>query len=95
MNFKSLVENKIIADILEPAMDLLIAAAVILFLYGVIKYVYSGDNEEKRKEAKNYIVYGIIGLFVMVSVWGLVNLLVGTFSFSGSNTIPRPATWTP
>jgi len=93
MNFKTLIESKIIVGILNPAMDLLIAAAVILFLYGVIKYVSGGDDEAKRKEAKNYIVYGIIGLFVMVSVWGLVNLLAGTFSLNPA--IPRPATYTP
>jgi len=67
-------------NILDPLIVVLIGVAVVLFLYGIIKYVSSGDDEAKRKEAKNYIVYGIVVLFVMVSVWGLVNLLAGTFS---------------
>lgn len=69
----------LINNILNPAVGVLIAIAVVLFLYGVIKYISSGDDEEGRKNAKNYIIYGIIGLFVMVSVWGLVGILTGTF----------------
>ena len=69
----------IVEDILDPVIGVLIAVAVVLFLYGVIKYIVSGDDETKRKEAKNYIIYGIVGLFVMVSVWGLVGILTGTF----------------
>ena len=66
-------------DILNLTVQVLIAAAVVLFLFGVVKYIASGEDETKRKEAKSYIVYGIIGLFVMVSVWGLVGILTGTF----------------
>ena len=93
MTFKSLIESKILPLILDPAVDLLIAAAVVLLLYGVVKYISSGDNEEERKKGKDLIVYGIIGLFVMVSVWGLVNILTGTFGLSPN--IPKPQLYTP
>ena len=72
------LKDKLIG-ILDLAVQVLIAAAVVLFLYGVVKYIASGEDETKRKEAKNYIIYGIVGLFVMVSVWGLVGILTGTF----------------
>ncbi len=58
---------------------LLIGFAVVGFLYGVLQYVFSGGNEEKRTEGIKFMTYGIVGLFVMVSVWGLVTILTGTF----------------
>ena len=37
-------------------------------------------SEEKREEGKQTIMYDIIGIFVMVSIWGLVNILNRTFN---------------
>jgi hypothetical protein len=53
--------------------------AVTLFFWGVAKYILSGANEEKRKEGVYYILYGVIGIFVMVAVWGFVFLLSNIF----------------
>jgi fumarate reductase subunit D len=61
---------------------IIIGLAVVAFLWGMFKLINAGDDEGKRKEAKDIIIYGIVGLFVMVSVWGLVNILVGTFGFN-------------
>ena len=69
----------IVMDFLSQAVILLIALAVVFFLYGILKYITAGDDEEKRTKMKNTIIYGIIGLFVMVSFWGIVNILINTF----------------
>jgi len=45
----------------------------------VVQYITAGGDEEKRKAGRNTMLYGIIGLFVMVAVWGLVNVLISTF----------------
>lgn len=63
---------------------LFVSMAIAVFLYGVLKYVGSGDNEEKRTEARSTMVYGIVVLFVMVSLWGLVNFLGNTFNFDNT-----------
>lgn len=67
---------------------LIVGIAGIYFMVGVIKYVAGGDSEENRKAARNMMIWGIIALFVMISVWGLVNILIDTFNFN-ENTI-RP-----
>lgn len=51
---------------------IVIALAMLAFLWGIIQYITAGADEEKRTGARNYMIYGIIGLFVMVSVWALV-----------------------
>ncbi len=66
----------------------LIMVGLITFLSGVVKYVKSGDNEEARESGRNIMIYGIVVLFVMVSFWGLVTLVVNSF-FSGGAVIPN------
>ena len=73
-------------DIINRLAPLLIAVAVIILLIGIINYIRAGDEEEKRTKGKNEMIYGIIGLFVMVSISGLVAILSGTFNLS--NDIP-------
>jgi hypothetical protein len=54
---------------------IIIAIGLITFLWGVVQYITAGSDEAKRGEARNMMIYGIIALFVMVSVWGLVYFL--------------------
>ena len=66
-------------DFLSQAVIILISLAVVFFLYGILKYISRGDDEESQKKGKNIMIYGIIGLFVMISFWGIVNILINTF----------------
>lgn len=67
-----------IQDILNSILPVLIALAVVYFVWGVVLYVI-GDAEEAKKKGKDRIIYGIIGLAVIVSLWGLVYIVVDTF----------------
>lgn len=78
MTFKNLVDF-IISDLLQPIILLIVSIAVVSFLWGVSKYVLHGGDEAKRTEGTHIMIYGIIALFVMVSVWGFVTILVNTF----------------
>jgi hypothetical protein len=72
------------------AVPLVFALAFIVFIWGVFSlFILSRGNEEKQAEARNLILYGLVGFFLMVVVWGLVNILVGTFSFN-SNPVTYP-----
>lgn len=76
-----------ITSIIGSIVPLLIGAALVVFLWGVLMYVIKDDSDSKGK-AVNYMVFGIIGLFVMVSVWGLVNLLQDTLLDGDSGSAP-------
>ncbi len=65
------------------ALPLLISVAVVWFIWEVFQYTIAGE-EEKKAKAKEGMIYGIIGIFIMVSVWGLVGILQSTFGTSGS-----------
>ena len=59
-------------DLATPFIGVLITLALLFFIYGVIQFISSAGDESKRTEAKATISWGILALFVMVSVWGLV-----------------------
>ncbi len=69
-------------------LQLLIAFAFIWIVFNVVRYLIVGaDSEDKRKTAKQAIVWGVIGLAIILSIWGIVNVVIKTFVFD-NNTAP-------
>jgi hypothetical protein len=70
---------------------IVISLAVLYFLYGVLNYVTKGSEAEERTKAIGMIITGIVAIFVMISVWGLVGILTGTFNLGGNQApaVPR------
>ena len=58
---------------------ILVSIAVVILIYGIISYVIAGGDEEKAAKARSTIIYGVIGLFVIIAMWGLANILKNTF----------------
>ncbi|MBI2023396.1 hypothetical protein HYT01_02410 [Candidatus Giovannonibacteria bacterium] len=77
-----------IQQILRNTIIVLFVLATVVFLWGVIKYMTAGGDEDAISSGRNFMIFGIIGLFVMVAVWGLVYLLVNTFALPNSGGIP-------
>lgn len=46
---------------------------------GILKYVGAGGDEERVGKAKQLIVYGLIGMFIIFSFWGIVNLFAKSY----------------
>lgn len=55
-----------------------IALEIILFIAGIIIYVANGDNDTKRKEGSQFMLWGLLAIFVTLSVWGLVAIIRNT-----------------
>lgn len=67
-------------EILNPLIALLFTLATLVFLWGVLNYVMGIYGDEKKlDEAKRIMAWGIIGLLVMSSAWGIVKVLCGFF----------------
>ncbi|PIR69564.1 MAG: hypothetical protein COU47_02305 [Candidatus Niyogibacteria bacterium CG10_big_fil_rev_8_21_14_0_10_46_36] len=75
-----------ISDILNTVIPILMILATLIFLWGIITYITAAGDEEKLKSARTYIIWGLIGLFVMVAVWGLVQVLLNTFGVGTPGT---------
>lgn len=75
------------SDLINRLIPFIIALTVLVFLWGVFRFVLARDSDA-TKEAQSFMIWGIIALFVMVSVWGLVNILVRSFALQ--NQAPEP-----
>jgi len=76
---------KIETFILFPLMTLMIAVALLVFLYGMYEYVLNADDESGRSTGKTHMLYGIIGLLVMVSAYAILKIAAATFGVSVPN----------
>ena len=80
-NFRDLIY--ILVSLSKAVVYLLVALAVAYFMWGLIGYIRSSGDVSSREDSRKYMLYGILGLFVMVGMWGLVEILTNTFGFSG------------
>src|SRR3989338_296825 len=79
-----------IGDIFSIIIPVLVVLGVVYFVWGVVTYVISSD-EEAKKSGRERMIYGIIGLVVIVAMWGLVGIVVNTFGVGvGGGGLPIP-----
>lgn len=75
----------LIVKYLNLALYMLMAVAVLMFVFYIIKY-FIMPSEKGREEGGKYLLWSLIGFFVIVSLWGLVNILVNTFNVGQTNS---------
>ncbi len=63
-----------IARLVGALVPILITMALVAFFWGLVRYLFSKDGEKGLAGAKNLMIWGLVSLFVMVSVWGIVRL---------------------
>ncbi|MBX4199131.1 hypothetical protein KW800_02585 [Candidatus Parcubacteria bacterium] len=83
-----------VAGWVGTALPIVVGLALLGFFWGLMKFIFNAGNEEAKEEGKKIMIYGIVTLFVMVAVWGLVKFVasslgIGTGGSSGSlPTVP-------
>ena len=77
-----------INQILSLVLPIIITLAILGFVWGLAKYIYSAGDESSKQEGRDIMYWGVIALFVMVSVWGLVELITKTFSIEPNRKPP-------
>ena len=75
-----------IHSILNLTVPVILLLGIAYFVWGVVQYVI-GNSEEAKKSGRTRIIYGIVGLAIIVSVWGIVGILANTF---GINDVTAP-----
>ena len=74
-----------IGNLLNLILPILIVLGVVYFVWGVIEYVRAND-EESRKKGRDHMIYGIIGLFIIVALWGIINVLQNSFGVQNTGS---------
>lgn len=88
-NFQQLV-SYITCIIGKSVIPLIFAMAVAMFVWGVVQYVINSSEEAKKEKGRQFMIWGIIALVVMVSVWGLVSIVAKTFNINITSQVQTP-----
>ena len=80
-----------ITGFFNQALVLLMGLAIVMFTWFVIQYFIKPGDVEARKQAASYVMWSAIGFFVILSFWGIINILQSTFGLQNENN--RPAGW--
>lgn len=93
-NFKELADQ--LATIMNWAVTLLITAGIVLYFWGAVKHIMDHGESEDSWEMRKFLMMGLVVLFVMLSIWGILEILGNSFSgqqgFFGSSAPNSPRT---
>lgn len=65
--------------IIDPLLLIFFAAGFLYFLWGITVFIWKSDSEEGRSTGIKHMFWGVIGMFIMVAAWGIINIIKGTF----------------
>lgn len=71
--------SNVVTEIFSPLYQAVVGISILYFLYGVAKYVLDLNNPEKQTFGKSHLLWGMVGLFIILSVGGILNTLNGIF----------------
>lgn len=76
-SFASVI-SPIISNVVNPVVELMFAVALIVFVWGVVEMLMKGGDADARTKGRNHMLGGVIGMLIMMSAWGIVNLIANT-----------------
>lgn len=77
---------KLQAYILVPAERIIFAAGFFLFIYGLVEFLWNIDEGSAQTEGKQHMLWGVIGVFIMVSVLGIISIIQNTFGIGTASS---------
>lgn len=81
---KTFFEN--VLEIIKILIPIAFGLAILFFFFGIAKYIWSIGTEKER--GKQIMVWGVVAIFVMTSIWGIVSFLGGSFGLDSKATSP-------
>lgn len=77
-----------IISLITPLTYIMDGLAFIVFFYGLTKFVIRADNKEELQKGKQYMIWGIVALFVLISFSTIIGLLSNEFGFGKATAVP-------
>ncbi len=79
-----------IGRLIDIALPIVVAIALLGFFWGLVKFIFAQGDETAKADAKKIMLWGLIALFVMVAVWGLIRFIGNAFGIQQGDTIIVP-----
>ena len=84
-----------LSTLLNGVIGLFITLAIVVFFWGLIKYLFHQDNENAQEGIK-IMFWGVVAIFVMVSIWGIIGLVQRSLRVQSTEPIiPKGIYYTP
>ncbi len=77
--------EKAVSAIVNPIIQVLFAVALVIFVYGIFDYIRGADKPEVRRVGQEHMLWGIVGLLIMISVFTIIEILLNTLGVKGSD----------
>ncbi len=77
-----------VLGIINQLTSVVFSLAILFFIWNIVVYLTASGQSDKRTEAARYMLWGIIVIFVMVGVYGFINLLLDTTGFEAGFFLP-------
>jgi len=75
---------KVLDLVVNPIIGFLFAVAVLYFLWGVFKFIMNSEDSTAKAEGQQHILWGIVGIVIMVSAYGLINFIQASLAPLGA-----------
>lgn len=79
--------NKIVDVIVNPVIYLMFAVALLIFIWGVAEFIRGSNDSSSQSKGKNHILWGLIGMAIMVSAFAIIRVALGTFNIETPTSI--------
>jgi len=86
---------KINKVIINPVIEFSFIIALGVFLFGLMEFIRGADNTDQRQKGRDHMLWGIVGLLIMLTVFGLITLLMSTFGIQGVRINNKQQTFNP
>jgi len=74
--------GKLAQFILTPLMTLMLAVAVLVFVYGIFEYLRTMSSGGNADQGKQHMIWGIVGFVIMTAAYAIIQMVLGTFGIS-------------
>lgn len=78
--------TKIVELIIDPLILLIFAAGMVMFFWGLFQFMWGLEESGARETGKQHMLWGLIGMFIMVAVQGIIALTIDTFDIGVDQT---------
>ncbi|MCE9541378.1 hypothetical protein K8R03_02340 [Candidatus Kaiserbacteria bacterium] len=85
MNAATQLLNNFVKVIIDPAILIVFSLGFLAFMYGLVEFMWNLNSGEASNEGKKHMLWGIVGMLIMVSVFGIITIIDDTFGFGALN----------
>ncbi len=71
--------DRFVTYLIDPAVKVIFTLGLFLFLWGIVEFLWSLKDGKVDQKGKDHMIYGMAGMLIMVSVYGIIGLLMNTF----------------